>query len=348
MSAPATALAGIGPVTATRGDRAEPAASWSVTGHEPAGDESGLVHLAEIGLAMGGRLGIHVATTPERADEAVADARRSADRVRAWAEILTRHDPGSALSRLNRDPRPAVPVGPTLAAALDWGRTIGRQTGGLIDVAMLAERLAAEDGANSVAPGARGRTWSLGPRDDGRRGGIVGRRPGLALDLDGVGKGWLADRGLRLLAHHPGAVVDGDGDLAIRVAPGDRWEIGVADPRSAGDHLAIFVLDNARAGAGRTLGLATSGTSVHRWERAGSVGHHLIDPRTGQPAQTDVVQATVLAGAAAEAEAWAKCAVLLGGAAGIDLLDRAGVAGAVLLLADGRTVALPRTTRWLA
>ena len=326
----------------------EPDRALVEVGVEPTGADGDLVHVAEVSTAMGGQFAIHVATTPERADEAVADARRAANRVRAWARILTRHDPGSALSGLNRDPRPAVPVGPTLAAALDWGRAVGRRTGGLVEVAMLAERLAAENGHSENAHASPDRPWSLGPRADGRPGGIVARRPGLAFDLDGVGKGWLADRALRLLDRHPGALVDGDGDLAIRVAPGDRWEVGVADPRATGDYLAVFVLDAAGPGARSTFGLATSGTSVHRWERAGTVGHHLIDPRTGRPAQTDVIQATVLAGSAAEAEAWAKCAVLLGGATGIDLLDRAGVAGAVLLLADGRAVALPRTTEWLA
>jgi FAD:protein FMN transferase len=313
----------------------------------PIDADANRVHLAEIGAAMGGQLGIHVATDRERADQARVDARRVAERVRAWARILTRHDPASDLSLLNRDPGSTVRVGPTLAAALDWGRDIGRRTGGLVDVAMLAERIAAEDGVSATIRPAPERDWSLAPRPDGRPGGLVSRRPGLAFDLDGIGKGWLADRALRLLGSHPGALVDADGDLAVRVAPGDAWEVGVADPRSADEYLAIFVLDAERAGDGAVLGLATSGTSVHRWERPDGAGHHLIDPRTGRPARTDVVQATVLAGSAAEAEAWAKCAVLAGGVGGLGLLDRAGVRGAVLLLADGRTVALPRTARWL-
>ena len=308
----------------------------------------GLVRVSEIGTAMGGRLGDPRGDLAGRAEDARRDALRAVGRVRAWARILTRHDPGSPLMRLNGDPRTAVPVGPTLAAALDWAHQAGRSTGGLVDVTMLAERLAAEQGVAPTRSPARGRTWSLVARLDGRPGGVVVRPPGLGLDLDGVAKGWLADRALRLLDRHPGALVEGDGDLAIRVAPGDSWEVGVADPHSAGEHLAVFVLDARHAAGWRRLGLATSGTSVHRWGRPGGGAHHLIDPRTGLPARTDVVQATVLAGSAAEAETWAKCAVLVGGAAGIDLLDRAGVAGAILLLADGRTVALPRTTEWLA
>ena len=74
----------------------------------------------------------------------------------------------------------------------------------------------------------------------------------------------------------------------------------------------------------------------------------IIDPRTGQPAATDVVQATVLAGTAREAEAFAKTAVILGAAAGLAYLDRIGALGAVVLTARGESFALPQTSLWLA
>jgi FAD:protein FMN transferase len=309
-----------------------------------------LTHATHAARAMGGRLGIHVAT---RADEAVAaahDARRVAGRVVAWSRLLTRHDPGSPLMRLNGDPRGTVPLGPTLAAALAWADKAGRMTGGLVDVTRLAERLAAESatGAAGPADAAAPRTsgWHLDTAGPRRR--TVTRTPGTGFDLDGVGKGWIADRALGLLGRHPGAVVDADGDVAVRVAPGDRWEIGVEDPRARGDLLAVIVLADEPGAPGRgrrTWGVATSGTSVHRF---GPDAHHLIDPRTGRPAATDVVQATVLASGAAAAEAFAKSAVILGSAAGLDFLDRAGVAGAIVLLADGRVLALPRTSAFLA
>ena len=134
----------------------------------------------------------------------------------------------------------------------------------------------------------------------------------------------------------------------MRIAPGDRWEIGVADPRTGDDLLAVIVLADepgAPSRGRRTWGVATSGTTIHRF---GATAHHLIDPRTGLPAATDVVQATVLASRAATAEAFAKSAVILGSAAGLDFLDRSGVAGAVLLLEDGRVLAIPRTSAFLA
>ena len=56
----------------------------------------------------------------------------------------------------------------------------------------------------------------------------------------------------------------------------------------------------------------------------------------------------MLAGSARAAEAWAKTAVVLGLVAALDVLDRAPILGAILLASDGRVLAVPRTTRWLA
>jgi FAD:protein FMN transferase len=325
------------------GTRARARAAGDVVPGVAAG-RSPLVRLAHRSEAMGGRLEIHLAAHPDDAAAADREMCRVAGRIRAWAAMLTRHDPGSRLMRLNTDPRPAVPVGPTLAAALRWARESGLATGGAVDATLLDARLRAElgDPAGEALPGG-GRTWTLATT--GRhRAAVVGRAPGLRFDLDGVAKGWLADRALALL-HAPGAVVDADGDVAVRVAPGDAFEVGVGDPRDDDAVLAVLALPGGPAWA-RTYGVATSGTSVHRWGEDGR--HHLIDPATGAPARSDVVQATVLASSAHKAEAWAKTIVIRGAALGLDLVERSDALGAVVLLADGRSVALPRTSRYLS
>jgi FAD:protein FMN transferase len=305
---------------------------------------------------MGGQVGVHVEPAGDRGDRdrAVMDADRVFRRISAWADRLTRFTETSELTRLNTDPRPEVPVGPTMASILDWARVAEGTTGGIVDIGLLDARLSAEmeaafgaaSHARSVPASLASRAWSL---DRQPRGAVVRRPSGLRFDLDGVGKGWLADRGLDLLGRYGAAVVDADGDVAIRLDAGRSWSFGVADPRLEGYDLAVLRLTPRIVGSGRDgrFGLATSGTSVHRWAGADGPTHHLIDPRTGRSAATDVIQATVLASSARRAEALAKAVVVLGSAAGLDLLDRVGVDGALLLTDRVEFLIHPATMRWL-
>jgi len=311
---------------------------------------SRLVHRTQ---AMGGRLELHVDAPAPDGAAAEREMRLVAARVRAWAAMLTRHDPTSQLMRLNGDPRPRVAVGPTLAAALRWALDAGDLTAGVVDASLLDARLRVEHEAGAApapadgafpAPSRDARRWDIAAGDR-HRSGVVARPPGVRLDLDGTAKGWLADRALARL-HWPGALVDADGDIAARAAPGETWEVGIGDPRDDEALLGILTLPGGLLGA-RAYGVATSGTSIHRWGSAEDARHHLIDPATGTPARSDVVQATVLAWSAREAEAYAKTIVILGAAAGLDLVEHSDVLGAVVLLDNGGTVALPRTSRFL-
>ena len=296
---------------------------------------------------MGGRVSLALLDDRPQARLELAGA-RVLRRMDAWAGRLSRFVDDSELRRLNASAQSAVPVGPTLAGVLGWARTAEDLSDGLVDVTLLDARLAAEAGTPPpTTVSARGRRWSLGRR---HRGAIVRREPGCAFDLDGVAKGWLADRALAI-APGRSAIVDGDGDVAVRVAPGDAWAVGIADARETGAILGVLTL-TAAPGAGRSVpsiwGVATSGTSVHRWAHPGGDTHHLIDPRTRLPAVTDVVQATVLAASAREAEAYAKAAVILGSGGAFAALDHAAVHGLLLLTRSGEVRATSAMLRWLA
>jgi thiamine biosynthesis lipoprotein len=294
---------------------------------------------------MGGRVSVHLRPTTQQSSEtAVRAARQTLARIGAWASRLTRFDPSSELSRLNAASGNRVAVGPTLTAVLDWGRGAEAISDGIVDIGLLDARLAAEAGGESDGPLPRAnRRWSLWRHD---RGATVERPTGLRFDLDGVAKGWLADRALELL---PGtsAVVDADGDIAVRIADDEGWSISVADPREPGAALAIVRLTRG-ADAVAQFGIATSGTTIHRWSRSGAVSHHLIDPRTGRPARTDILQATVIARTARAAEAFAKTAVILGTEAAAVRLDRPEVLGQILLTERDGALVSPATLAFVA
>lgn len=297
---------------------------------------------------MGGWVGIHLRTwgsAPTLEAQAERDADRVLRRIERWADRLTRHSPTSELSALNASPSGTATVRPTLAAALDWGRAAESLSGGVVDVALLDERLSAEGLAPDHEASARApwRAWST---QRGRRLTTIHRTHPVRFDLDGVAKGWIADRAIAMLAGYEDRVVDSDGDIAVAVGAGSGWSIGIADPRNAGMDLAVLRL-TAAAAADR-FGIATSGTSVHRWVVQGETRHHLIDPRTGRPAVTDVVQATVVAASARAAETLAKTVVILGSERGMAFLEGAEARGAVLLTDQDELLLSPGTLRWLA
>jgi thiamine biosynthesis lipoprotein len=112
------------------------------------------------------------------------------------------------------------------------------------------------------------------------------RVTGAAIDLGGVAKGWLADR---LCARLGGeCLVNLGGDLFAK----GRWPVALGEQ--------TLLLED--------MGAATSSTRVRRWGRH----HHLVDPRTGLPAASDISEVSVVAACGFEAEVFAKTALLLG------------------------------------
>lgn len=293
--------------------------------------------------SMGGQLGVRIATRLTERTAARRAARLIEQRVATWAARLTRFDETSDLMRLNAEDSPAGRVRPTLAAALAWAESAAERSAGIVDVTLLDARMAAETGV--MAQRAVDREWRI--RGAGRT-AFVERPTGLRFDLDGVAKGWIADRASQLLDHWPGAVVDADGDLALHADPGVEWLVAIDDPRTAGGEPLATLRVAGDHSWRRRAGVATSGTSVHRWRHPrGRETHHLIDPRTGSPADTDVIQATILAPSAREAEVLAKSAVILGSVSALPFLARTSAQAGVLLLDSGALVGIPGTERWL-
>ncbi len=292
--------------------------------------------------SMGGRLTIRVASPPGDSAPAEDDLRRVAGRIEAWAARLTRFSPDSDLCALNADPAATgIALRPTIAAVLAHARSVAPRAEGALDVTLLDERIAAETVAGQTHHTDRS-SWEL--EEDGR-GGVLFRHGRARFDLDGVAKGWIADRALRLLDAYPAALVDADGDVAVRALRSSGWRIAVGHPFD--DTADIAHLGSPPRWPPGAFGVATSGTSVHRWHGRAGTSHHLIDPLTRRPAVTDVVQATVVAESAGAAECLAKAAVIRGSEAGLGLLQRAGAYAALLWLVDGASATMPGTSRWL-
>jgi FAD:protein FMN transferase len=136
------------------------------------------------------------------------------------------------------------------------------------------------------------------------------------------------------LAGYPAFAVDCAGDLRIGGTHAAPRELRVASPF---DQRVLHTFELAGTG------VATSGIGRRAWlDEDGAPAHHLIDPATGRPRFTGVVQATALAPTALEAEARAKAAVLSGPDSGRGWLGHGGV----LVLDDGSSeVTAPSVAR---
>jgi len=137
--------------------------------------------------------------------------------------------------------------------------------------------------------------------------GVVTRPLGARIDLGGVAKGAAADAAMAELASFPGALVDLGGDIRVHGEPddADSWVVAVDDPTRP--LLASLDYLKLRDGA-----VATSSISKRRWTRNGSTVHHIIDPRTGGPALSGVVQCTAIADTGEHADVAAKVGLILG------------------------------------
>ena len=112
---------------------------------------------------------------------------------------------------------------------------------------------------------------------------------GTSLDLGGIAKGWIAEQAAGVLANYsPACAVDAGGDMFFLGLPEGEmsWAVEIEDPR---DPLATLTTLEVGPGA-----VATSSVVKRAWHQGGERRHHLIDPRTGEPAATDWLSVTVV------------------------------------------------------
>jgi thiamine biosynthesis lipoprotein len=250
------------------------------------------------------------------ASEAVELARRS---LEEWHRQFSRFLPDSELSRLNRDTRRETPASALMVRLAVAVRDAAVLTDGLVDATLIDQLEHAGYAADLGEPVALDEALALAPprRPAAARSPASWRRlqvdldrltvtrpPDVKLDSGGLVKGMLADVLAQRLSGHASFAVDCAGDLAIGGAAAIGRPIHVASPFD-GSTLHTFQCSRT--------GVATSGIGRRSWLDAhGRPAHHLLDPASGRPAFTGVVQATALAPSALLAEVRAKAAVLSG------------------------------------
>jgi thiamine biosynthesis lipoprotein len=263
------------------------------------------------------------------------------DRVEELESRWSRFRDGSEITLLNRSAGHPVRVSPDTITLIERATAAWSLSGGAYDPTLLTALVeAGYDRSFELLAGEGGSCPTVDPLRPGVQaievdGDTVRLPAGTGFDPGGIGKGLAADMVVALLMAEraEGACVNLGGDLRVTgLSPtGDGWTAAVEHPWCLAPLVHVGLTDGA---------VATSTTLRRRWRVDGELRHHLIDPQTGRPSDTDVNLATVVAGTAWEAEVLAKAVVLGGFAHPFDILGGTGAEG--LAVSDqGEVVTTP-------
>jgi thiamine biosynthesis lipoprotein len=259
-----------------------------------------------------------------------------------WEATLSRFRPRSELSRVNRGAgRPTI-VSRLFAGVLTAAISAASATDGIYDPTMLNQlvhagydRTFAElppNRGSSREPSAPGGAWR-GIQFDGSYRTLTMPR-GIALDFGGIAKGMAVDAAAEKLksAGVCRFAIEAGGDLRVHGTLPDNtgWPIAVETPTG---FETIILCEGA---------LATSSLSRRNWKTGDRLQHHILDPRTGEPAKSGLWSVTAVASQCVQADVAAKVAFILGERSGRQFLIDHGLSG--LMVAEGgrrRRVGLP-------
>jgi thiamine biosynthesis lipoprotein len=261
-----------------------------------------------------------------------------------WEQILSRFREDSELSRLNRSDGHPFVVSPILWEVFHASREMETWTRGLVRPTVLDALLqAGYDRSFEMIPdfGISGADLMLDELTLPSLATAIGwdaathsleLPPAVHLDFGGLAKGWCAQRALERLAVCAPALVDAGGDISVSGPgmDGSPWPVGIRDPFQTEKDFDILMLGHC--------GVATSGTDYHRWQQNGQVRHHIIDPRSGLPADTDILTATIIGPDTVHAEAAAKTVLILGTGYGLDWLEADPSLAGALVLQNGEVI----------
>ena len=260
------------------------------------------------------------------------DLRSGFERVRGFIHDqelrFTRFSDESELMRLNRAAGRWFRASADLFEIVEAACRLHAQTGGLFNPAVLTalqqagydrsfDQLGDVPTPSGALPAAAA-VPDLGWIEFDAKGRRIRLPAGVQLDLGGIAKGWIAERAPRLLADYTQVcAVSAGGDMfMIGLPTGESaWQVALEGPRDRDLSLAVLHI-------GADTAVATSSVTRRRWITGGRPRHHLIDPRSGEPTDSDWLSVTVVSSEAAEAEAMAKALLIAGSASSSGLRDR--------------------------
>lgn len=229
---------------------------------------------------------------------------------------LSRHDPTSQIATLNRTGRISQPS-PDVVNVLELARIISGKTQGAFDVTVLPllklqqnKHNPSQAEINNALAVTGFRNVSVSPS------AIALKHQGMGVTLDGIGKGYIVDKGVAALKEYGfgSTYVEAGGDLMVSGKKPDNalWRIGIRNPRPENKNNLVVLETSNRA-------VATSGDYMQAYDSTYSQ-HHIINPKTGY-SPPELASATITAPTVALADGLATAAMVMGSAKTMALLD---------------------------
>lgn len=280
-----------------------------LSGVVPALAQPPLLRLEKSGEAMGSTYTVELYGTDRVKMEDAADA--AFDEVRRLDDLLSNYKPDSEWSQVNRHAaEKPMKISPELFQLLAACNEYSRQSGGAFDISVgplmkvwgfykgtghLPHRAEVEAAMTKVGYG----HVRLDPAGQT----VWFDRPGVELDPGGIGKGYAVDRMVDVLKQKGVriALVAGSGSsiygMGAPPAEPRGWRIEIQNPRNTRQTAAeVFLKD---------MSISTSGSYEKFFRAEGKIYAHIMDPRTGYPAQGSL-SVSVVTPLTIDSEAWAK------------------------------------------
>lgn len=268
----------------------------------------------------------------EMSQEVLDEAQRLCERAE---ELFSRTIPTSDVGRINRANGQFVEVDSQTAELVSLSLAYCASSNGLFDITIGAVS-ELWDFSEGVVPAPEAIAQAL-PHVDWQgvrvqQNTVRLEDPYARLDLGGIAKGYVTDRVMDLFKDRGvvNAYVNLGGNVAVmgHNQKGDMWSVGVRDPFGASNSDVVARLKTTKGS------LVTSGLYERSFEKDGQRYWHILDPRTGYPAQTDLVSASIFCSESIDGEGYTKPLFMLDCDAALASVENVGLQ-ALLVSSDG-------------
>ena len=246
---------------------------------------------------------------------------RISERCRFFEDRFSRTKEGSDIWNINQAHGAPVEVSEETARCIEASLAYSEASGGLFDISIGAvsslwdfvEGIKPDDDAiKETVKHVDYRTISV----DGTT--VTLADPDAMLDLGGIAKGFITDDLVSMLreAGCKSAMLSLGGNVYVlgESFRGDDWNVGVQDPNGAANDVIASI-------PARNKSLVTSGLYERSFTVEDMLYHHILDPRTGYPAKTDLASASIVSDSSTDGDAYSTTLFLMGHDKAMDLLN---------------------------